>query len=220
MLRLAHRGAHARHPENTLAAFEAALALGFDGIETDVRVTADGQCVLVHDRVLPGARPVAALSHAALAAALGHPVPTLAEALEALPGAFWNIEIKTPDAACLALPQLAACRHRMRVLVTSFHHEVALAAARDYGLEAGLLNAHRPLDVRALLAGLDTRLPLRTLVWDAEIADAAVWQAAHDLGFRHAVYGPRTAEEHARFQDWGAAILITDYPEQLGLPVA
>jgi glycerophosphoryl diester phosphodiesterase len=220
MLRLAHRGAHARYPENTLAAFQSALTLGFDGIETDVRVTTDGHCVLVHDRVLSGARPVAALSHAALEAALGHPVPTLGEALETFPDAYWNIEIKTPDAARLALPLLAAYRHRERLLVTSFRHEVALAAARDFGLESGLLHAHRPLDIRAALAGIQTGLPLRTLVWDAEVADPEVWRAAQELGFCHAVYGARTAEEHARFQDWGAAILISDFPEQVGLPAA
>jgi glycerophosphoryl diester phosphodiesterase len=46
---LAHRGASAYAPENTFAAFERALALRTDGIETDVRATSDGALVLVHD---------------------------------------------------------------------------------------------------------------------------------------------------------------------------
>jgi glycerophosphoryl diester phosphodiesterase len=46
---LAHRGASAYAPENTVAAFERAIALRSDGIETDVRATSDGVLVLVHD---------------------------------------------------------------------------------------------------------------------------------------------------------------------------
>ncbi len=46
---VAHRGASALAPENTLAAFAAALALGVAAIETDLRLTADGQLVLAHD---------------------------------------------------------------------------------------------------------------------------------------------------------------------------
>ena len=45
----AHRGWRSKYPENTLAAFRAALELGVDQIETDVRVTADGELVLIHD---------------------------------------------------------------------------------------------------------------------------------------------------------------------------
>ena len=45
----AHRGWKAKYPENTLEAFSAALALGVDQLETDVRVTKDGALVLVHD---------------------------------------------------------------------------------------------------------------------------------------------------------------------------
>jgi glycerophosphoryl diester phosphodiesterase len=46
---LAHRGASAYAPENTMAAFERAIALRTDGIETDVRASKDGRLVLVHD---------------------------------------------------------------------------------------------------------------------------------------------------------------------------
>lgn len=45
----AHRGWSEQYPENTMAAFRAALSLGVDQIETDVRVTKDGQLVLIHD---------------------------------------------------------------------------------------------------------------------------------------------------------------------------
>src|SRR5437773_9388853 len=51
-LLLGHRGARHYAPENTMAAFELALAHGCDGFEFDVRRTADGRCVICHDRRL------------------------------------------------------------------------------------------------------------------------------------------------------------------------
>ncbi len=53
----AHRGGRAHERENSLAAFQAALRRGADGLESDVRITADGELVLVHDaRVRAGLR--------------------------------------------------------------------------------------------------------------------------------------------------------------------
>ncbi len=45
----AHRGWRSRYPENTMEAFRAALELGVDQIETDIRITKDGELVLIHD---------------------------------------------------------------------------------------------------------------------------------------------------------------------------
>ncbi|HEY1378283.1 MAG TPA: glycerophosphodiester phosphodiesterase family protein, partial [Gemmataceae bacterium] len=47
-----HRGARGLRPENTLPSFEAALDAGVAAIETDVRLTADGVPVLLHDPAL------------------------------------------------------------------------------------------------------------------------------------------------------------------------
>jgi len=49
-----HRGARARYPENTLPAFEYAIAVGVDAIELDVAVTRDDVVVVAHDPVLAG----------------------------------------------------------------------------------------------------------------------------------------------------------------------
>src|SRR2546430_17148868 len=46
---VAHRGASATYPENTLEAFEGAVAAGADVVELDVRLTADGVPVILHD---------------------------------------------------------------------------------------------------------------------------------------------------------------------------
>ncbi len=66
-IRFAHRGAPV-HPVagNTLAAFEAALRAGAEGIESDVRLTADGVPVLVHGAGPAGSRPLRSVSRHAL----------------------------------------------------------------------------------------------------------------------------------------------------------
>ena len=52
IINYAHRGASGYFPENTLIAFEKALELGADGIETDVQMTKDGVLVLIHDETV------------------------------------------------------------------------------------------------------------------------------------------------------------------------
>ncbi len=45
----AHRGWRTKYPENTMEAFKAAMSLGVDQLETDIRVTKDGELVIIHD---------------------------------------------------------------------------------------------------------------------------------------------------------------------------
>lgn len=87
---IAHRGASAAFPENTVAAFDAARSLGADWVELDVRRTADGALVILHDEALPDGRLVHTLERAAIDPA----VPSLVEALDACEGMGVNIEIK------------------------------------------------------------------------------------------------------------------------------
>src|SRR5258707_15216110 len=49
---IAHRGEHLHHPENTMAAFQAAIDAGADYFELDVRTTSDGKFVIMHDNTL------------------------------------------------------------------------------------------------------------------------------------------------------------------------
>ncbi len=95
MLVVGHRGASAAYPENTLAAFSGAIAQGADGIELDVRRTADGAMACSHDDALADGRVIVET----LAADLPVEVPSLAAALDVCqPLAVVNIEIKNwPD---------------------------------------------------------------------------------------------------------------------------
>lgn len=96
-LRLAHRGDWRVAPENSLAAMEAALAIdGCDGLEFDVRCSADGVAVLLHDESLARVQQVpmacAMLSASQLA---DHGIPTLADVLAAVgTEAFLDVELK------------------------------------------------------------------------------------------------------------------------------
>jgi glycerophosphoryl diester phosphodiesterase len=116
---IGHRGAAAYAPENTLASFRLALALGAEALEFDIRRSADGEAVVFHDstldRTTDRAGPVGALSRAELArvdaghhfsedGGASHPfrasgigVPSLGEVIAAFPAVPLLIEIKEPE---------------------------------------------------------------------------------------------------------------------------
>jgi glycerophosphoryl diester phosphodiesterase len=92
---IGHRGASLVETENTVAAFRAAASQGADGVELDVRRTADGRLAVHHDAHLPDGRAIVETAWADLPA---H-VPELSAALDACRGlATVNVEIKNwPD---------------------------------------------------------------------------------------------------------------------------
>ncbi|SHJ28856.1 glycerophosphodiester phosphodiesterase [Pseudozobellia thermophila] len=105
----AHRGAHEKHPENTMAAFREAIRLGAQMIEFDVRLSKDGHPVVIHDpsvdRTTNGSGAVKSLTLAELktldAGSWKSPefsdekIPTLQEVLAIMPKDIWlNIHLK------------------------------------------------------------------------------------------------------------------------------
>ena len=52
MIKIGHRGAKGFVSENTLPSFQKAMEIGVDGIELDVRLTADGELVVIHDEAI------------------------------------------------------------------------------------------------------------------------------------------------------------------------
>ncbi|KDA05691.1 glycerophosphodiester phosphodiesterase [Microbacterium sp. CH12i] len=128
--------------ENTAAAFAAAHAVGAEYIETDCRVTADGDVVLFHDetltRLLGIDRLVAEVRTAELAELLAPHggLLTVSEMLEMFPDMRFNIDVKT-DAAAAPLGPIVA-PHSHRVLLTSFsdaRRRRAVGAVMDAGAE-------------------------------------------------------------------------------------
>lgn len=217
MYLIAHRGLSHIAPENTLAAFACALAAGFHGIQTDVRLSADGELVLFHNRTTRDGLSVSALTRSELSLEVGYLVPTLSESLEAFPDALWNIEIKTPAAAPALFALLDVFAEQRNILLTSVRHEVIIEAAEVLDVECGLLIAHRPPALNAVLYPAMPFPRLRTLVWDYEALDPGLQEQASALGFNNWVYGAETDYEHAFCSEFGMNGVITDYPEFVGL---
>ncbi|KFE59522.1 glycerophosphodiester phosphodiesterase [Hyalangium minutum] len=107
MLLLAHRGASADAPENTLEAFSEAVRQGADGVELDAQVCGSGEVVVCHDERLDrlaglpwqvGTTAWWKLQRADVGTSLGFRparIPLLEEVLDALPSHFLvNIELK------------------------------------------------------------------------------------------------------------------------------
>ncbi len=212
MLIFTHRGYHAAHAENTLAGFAAAIELGVDGIETDVRLSRDGLPVIIHDRVTPSRRAVADLTRREIEEDLGHGVPVLAEILDGFPDVLWNIEIKNPEVWPVASQVLAQFQASRRLMVTSFRHDVVKMCANELSIDCGLLLAHRPLDAGAIMAGCTGQPRIKSMVWDYNIVDEGVLATVAGRGWANYVYGAVTQAEHARCRALGIKGLITDYP--------
>ena len=169
MLLVAHRGDHANVPENTLAAFAAAIARpGCDGVELDVRASADRVPVVLHDATLrrvQGRPEAAADLPAAALRALG--VPSLADVLAACPPpAFLDIELKE-DLGAIAVEALRAARVDAggileRAVISSFEPAILQAMRRlapgwpcwlnANDLEPGTLEAAVALGCRGISA--------------------------------------------------------------------
>jgi glycerophosphoryl diester phosphodiesterase len=153
-LAIAHRGQRATFPEQTLEAYEAAIRLGADGIETDVQLTADGRLAMMHDltldRTTDARGPIAARDWAELqtldagswfdARFADCRIPSLEETIELIVGAglILCVEIKGDGQAA---PRTASAVARLvrerslldQVFISSFDHEALLVARREAG---------------------------------------------------------------------------------------
>jgi glycerophosphoryl diester phosphodiesterase len=100
----AHRGGHDVAPENTLASFEHAVALGYKYLETDVHLTADGVLVAFHDESLLRTCGIEATIAEMTAAEVSgarvggdHRIPLMEELLERFPDVRFNIDAKSDE---------------------------------------------------------------------------------------------------------------------------
>ena len=213
---VAHRGLHQELRENTLPAFAAALAVGADGVELDVRRTLDGALVVHHDPTVAGA--VIAQS---LAADLPEYVPTLEAALAALGGAYVNVEIKnirhdteptydsTGDFARSVLEVLASAG-TTSMIVSSFDLATCELVAREgAGIEVGWLLWDQELTSAIELAarrGLHAVHPYYSLV------DQSVLEHAHREGLQVNVWTVNDAAAISAMLELGVDSVITDDP--------
>jgi glycerophosphoryl diester phosphodiesterase len=147
---IAHRGASSDAPENTPAAFEAAIALGVDAVELDVRRTSDGVLVVHHNAARRGV-PIAMLTHAALVRLSRNEPPTLEAVLDLCAGRVAvDVEIKEPGFEAEVIEQASRRFSREQLLYTSFEESVVSTVRRlDPDAHCGLLLGARRLRSRA-----------------------------------------------------------------------
>jgi glycerophosphoryl diester phosphodiesterase len=129
---VAHRGASAERPENTLPAFELAIAQRADVVECDVRRTSDGALLILHDatvdRTTDGAGELRAMTAAQaqdLDAGDGERIPELADVLALAAGRVRvNVDLKEADIVDDALAAVRAAGAESGVTFISFLPEV------------------------------------------------------------------------------------------------
>ncbi len=143
VLVLGHRGYSALYPENTLLAFQEAVKSGADGVELDVRLTHDGEAVVIHDESvdrtsnmsgLVSEMTIAEIRKADLG--MGQSIPTLREVLFEVKGLL-NVEIKEEGAAERCVQVVKETGSSDRVLYSSFNVD-ALRRVRSLDREARL----------------------------------------------------------------------------------
>jgi glycerophosphoryl diester phosphodiesterase len=228
MLTIAHRGASALYPENTLRAFVAAADLGADMCEFDVRMTRDGEVVVIHDatvnRTTDGRGRVAAMSAAALgrldagvrfgAKFRGERVPTLAEVAETLGdrGCAIDVELKARGLEARVCEILRGCAAAASAIVSSFDWEqLKIVARHDPGLRLALLGEKTPS------AMLEAAQAMRAFAIAPrfDIADAALCAQAHRRGLAVYVWTVDEASAMRKMSAAGVDGIMTNDPGKL-----
>jgi glycerophosphoryl diester phosphodiesterase len=232
---IGHRGAMMWAPENTLASFRKAAALGAAWVEFDVRLSEDGHCIVLHDDALDRTTSmrgrVDRLSLEALRGAdagirfaaefAGERVPTLEETIALLDelGLGANIEIKpapgTEAATARAIVEVLqkAWPKRLPAPLLSSFKDVALAAARDAapGFARGLLLDRMKDDWRARLDVLGCV----TLHCDHRRLDRARAGEIVAAGVPLLCYTVNDPARGRELWEWGVTSMITDCPDRL-----
>lgn len=239
----AHRGGRALAPENTLAALDAGLAAGADGLEFDLRLSRDGVPVVIHDptldRTTDATGPVRARTAAELARVdaawhfrqgdaypwrgQGVGISTLAEVLRRYPDRRLIVEMKD-DLAELGEAVAAVLRTEPaleRICVAGFG-ALPVGAVRR-ALPHVATSAHLA-EVRAALYGSWLGWPVRGRGYGGyqvpeqrgalRVVSPRFVRLAHRAGHKVQVWTVDEAEDIARLLAWGVDAIITDRPDE------
>lgn len=227
---IAHRGASAYAPENTLAAFRRAVELGASAIETDLRLTRDGKFVLLHgarvSRTTDGHGNVDRMAFDALRKLdagswfgkefAGEQIPTLEEALELTTrlDVWLYLGLKTGIEGPVAFALVDALRRsrRMDRVVLLSYDPAALALLRATDprvLTALLVGRIGPTIGPAKRAGAQLLAPRHRRVTGRMV------RRAHEAGLGVVPWTVNTRREMRRLLGLGVDGIMTDWPDRL-----
>jgi len=196
---IAHRGASAEAPENTIVAFDLALARGADGIELDLRATGCGALVALHDDEV-GGRTLEELDSR---------LPTLEAVLSRYAGsAELVLELKEPRVE--------------RLLRTALEHcGVPPGSVTVQTFDLRVLRRLRLLEPRLRLVLVGPGLPPEDATWldgtcvNVEAVDGNLVAAAHERGLDLSVWTVNDEQQAAGLAWLGVDAILTDRPTAL-----
>jgi glycerophosphoryl diester phosphodiesterase len=239
---IAHRGGAALRPENTLAAFQHAAQLGADVLEMDLRVSADGAIVVMHDatveRTTDGAGAVATLSLAELKRldagyrwssdggatfayrGRGVRVPVLEEVFKLLPGTRMVLEMKqfTPPSVSALCGLIRRAGMQRKVLVASFSGDTLSEfrnACPEVATSMGPLEARLFITLFGLYAPQVPALQVPDRLRDTTLVTPELLARARGKNIKLHAW---TVNEEARQRElvrMGVDGIMTDRPDQL-----
>lgn len=229
---IAHRGASAYAPENTLAAFKLALQQGADGIELDAKLSSDGHVVVIHDQTVDRTTPfhgkvgdfrlaelrkMDAGSHFDIAFK-GEPIPTLEEVFKAVGQlTYTNVELTNYASPTDPLPEKVAELVRQfklahRVIFSSFS-PIALLRIRRLVPEAPIGLLAPPGTKGGLARGwLGRLLKYHSLHPETADATASLVNRVHRRAGWVYVYTVNREDEMLRLFHLGVDGIFTDDP--------
>jgi len=242
---IAHRGDKGEAPEETLVAFAHARQLGVDVLEMDIRVTRDGELVLMHNPTVRattnGWLPVRCYRLAELqkldAAYKWNPdglpkpprrgegiiVPTFRQVLEKFHDMRMNIEIKgwhPLDAENIAKKFCDLLRHfemTQRVLIASFHSPVLRVIRREFSEVA--ISASTSEVIKFVLSSKlgvgDYRPKVAAIETWSKSIDRRLVETAKNQGLKLHAFTVNDVDEMKRLIELGVDGIITDYPTLL-----
>jgi glycerophosphoryl diester phosphodiesterase len=229
---MAHRGGAIEHLENTMPAFEACVALGYRYLETDVRVTVDGELVVFHDptldRVTDRSGRVESLPWREMQTALiggREPILRLEDLLGAWPDVRFNLDVKAAGVLAPLVRLVRRMKVEDRICLASFSDARVAAARRLFGpdvctslgprgVAALRLSSYSPraawlVRIQAGCAQVPLQLGGRPLV------DERFIEAAHARSLQVHVWTVDTEAAAAEMLDLGVDGVMTDRPAML-----
>lgn len=225
MLKIAHRGAKAYEPENTLKAFQKALDLNADGIELDVHLSADGHVIVIHDETIDkmtnGKGAVNSFSLSELKSfriADQYEIPTLKEVFDLVnKKCFINIELKNAD----TLTKVVSLIHEY-ISDKNWSYEHLIVSSFDWNAlqEVHNLDSKIPIGVLAetnldLAVAFAETIKAKAIHPYYHLLNEENTKAIQEKGFLVLPWTVNIKEDIQKIKSYKVDGIITDFPDKI-----